>query len=171
MELRGLKSYKNLEFWSSIFFLVVTFLFSLVFYIRWYSLTIFVGPYIISHWLSLTGTIIISVFTSIYYFLKRKRPQNRKILLRIHIFGNLFAFLLISAHFAQNIGRLAAIFPYLDTGVISFPILSAIVATGIFERFQTSEKWAGYIKPVHSYLPVVFFLTILFHVLHGFNII
>jgi hypothetical protein len=142
-----------------------------VFYLQWFSLTIFVGPYLIPHWLSLAGIIIIAVVVPVYYVLKRTRPQYCKTMLRIHVFANLFAFLLISLHFAQNVGRLAGIFPYLDTGILSFPVLSAIVAAGFFERFHTSRKVAGYAKIVHRYLTVVFLLIILFHVLHGFNII
>jgi hypothetical protein len=166
-----LKSSKSLELWSSITILVVTFFVSLVLYIQWYSLTIFVGPYLISHWLSLTGITIILLVVPIHYVLKRKSPQHCKTLLQIHVFGNLFAFLLISTHFAQNIGRLAAIFPYLDTGVVTFPILCITVATGFFERFRTSRKLVSYVKIIHRYLTVIFFLIILFHVLHGFNII
>lgn len=167
----NLKYYRNSEFWLSLIILVVTILFSLVFYIRWYSLTFFVGSYIFTHWLSLIGTIFISIFIPIYYILKRKRPQNCKTMLKIHVFGNLFSFLLISTHFAQHIGRLAAIFPYLGTGVVSFLILSTIVATGFLERFQITGKLVSYRKNIHRYMMVFFYLIILIHILHGFNII
>ncbi len=166
-----MKYYKNSEFWISLSILVATIFVSIVAYIRWYSLTFFVGPYLFTHWLSLIGTIFISIFIPIHYILKRKRPQNTKILLRIHVFGNLFSFLLISTHFAQHIGRLAAIFPYLRTGIVSFPILSIIVATGFLERFHITGKLLSYRKIIHRYMTVFFYLIIFIHILHGFNII
>lgn len=166
-----MKYYRKIEFWLSLIILVATILVSVVAYIRWYSLTFFVGSYFFTHWLSLIGTIFISVFIPIYYILKRKRPQNIKVLLRIHVFGNLLAFLLVSIHFAQHIGRLAAIFPYLDTGIVSFLILSIIVATGFLERFHITGKGISYRKIIHRYMTAFFYLIIVIHILHGFNII
>ncbi|UCC58249.1 MAG: hypothetical protein JSW14_07870 [Candidatus Bathyarchaeum sp.] len=166
-----MKYYRDSEFWLSLIILVFVILFSTIAYIRWYSLTFFVGPYLFTHWLSLTGTSFISIFIPIYYILKHKRPQSTKVLLRIHVFGNLFSFLLISTHFAQHIGRLAAIFPYLDTGVVSFPILSTIVATGFLERFHITGKIVSYRKIIHRYVTVFFYVIIIIHILHGFNII
>ncbi len=166
-----MKSYRNSELWLSLIILVATILLSIVFYIRWYSLTFFVGPYLFTHWFSLAGFIFISIFIPIYYVLKRERPQNCKTLLRSHVFGNLLAFLLISTHFAQHFGRLAATFPYSGTGVPSFLILSTVVATGFFNRFKIAEKLVNYTRFIHRYILIFFYLIILVHVLHGFNII
>lgn len=144
---------------------------SVVFFVSWYNLIYFVGPFLFSHWFSLVGFLFISILLPIYMVLRRKRPQNSKWLLRIHVFGNLLAFLLIASHVAQHLGRLAGIFPYLDTGIVSFLITLTVVATGFFERFRFTGKRTTYIKTIHRYMTAFFYLILLVHTLHGFNII
>jgi hypothetical protein len=149
----------------------VTVVASVVFFVSWFNLIYFVGPFLFSHWFSLVGFLFISTLLPIYYVLKRKRPKHSKTLLRIHVFGNLLSFLLICSHVAQHLGRLASIFPYLDTGIISFLITATVVATGFFERFRFTGKQTKYIKAIHRYMTVFFYLILLVHTLHGFNII
>lgn len=162
---------RNSEFWLSLIILLVTFIASYVFFISWYNFTFFVGPYLFSHWFSLIGFLSVSIFLPIYYILRRRRPQNSKLLLRIHVFGNLFSFFLISLHFAQHLGRLAAVFPYRGTGIVSFLITGIVVVTGFLERFRITGKQTRYIKNIHRYMTVFFYLIIILHILHGFNII
>lgn len=162
---------KNSEFWLSLIILLVTFIASNIFFFAWYNLTFFLGPYLFSHWFSLIGFLFVSILLPIYYLLRRKRPQNSKVLLRIHVFGNLFSFFLISSHFAQHLGRLAATFPYLETGIISFVITGILVTTGFFERFRITGKQIKYIKNIHRYITLFFYLIIIIHTLQGFNII
>jgi hypothetical protein len=165
-----LKYYRNLEFWLTLILLLVTAILSIAAYILWYRLTFFVGSYLFIHWLSLIATIFIVVSIPIYYILKRVKPQN-KIILRIHVFGNLFAFLLISIHFAQNVGRLAGALQRLGYGFALYLLLSLIVATGILERYQTNGKLLRYTKVIHKYTVIILYLIILIHVLEGFNIL
>ena len=150
--------------------LLVTVSCSVVAYIQWYSLTFFVGSFLFIHWLGLIATFFVAAFIPIYYVLKRKRPKKRKILLKIHIFGNLFAFLLIAVHFAQNVGRLAAS-TKLGDGVALFLVLTITIATGFPERIRPREKWVRYTKFVHRYINAIFYVITLIHVLQGFNII
>jgi hypothetical protein len=146
-----LKTYKKLEFWLSMILLLITIIFSGFAYVFWYELLFFVGPFLLIHWLGLIGSIFVGSFIPIYYVLKRKRLQNRKNLLRIHVFGNLLAFLLISIHFAQNIGRLANFYPKMGDGIVFFLFLSKIV-----------------IRFVHRYSVVIFYLIVILHTLQGF---
>ena len=162
---------KNLEFWLSSILLILTIAFSFVAYYRWYSLTIFVGPYLLSHWLSLIGIIFITAFTPFYYILKRKKPKNCKTLLRIHVFGNLFSFLLISVHFAQHVGRLALLVQKLGTGVFLFLILNIIVVTGILERFQIARRLKKHTIFLHRYILIIFYFLVFIHTLQGLNFI
>jgi hypothetical protein len=166
-----LKCYRNLEFWLTLILLWATAILSIVAYLLWYRLTFFVGSYLFIHWLGLIATIFIVVSIPIHYILKRKRPQNFKIILKIHVFGNLFAFLLISLHFAQNVGRLAGSFQRLGYGFALYLFLSLIVATGILERYQTNGKLPRYTKVIHKYTVIVLYLMILIHLLEGFNIL
>jgi len=135
-----LKYYRSSQFWVSLILLLVTTIFSVVAYVRWFSLSFFVGSLFFGHWLGLVATVFIAALVPIYYVLKRKSPQNIKTLLKIHVFGNLFSFLLISIHFAQNTGRLAEFYPRLEDEFALFLILSIIVATGMLERFGSKLK-------------------------------
>ena len=159
------------EFWLLTFFLVLTIIFSAVAYIRWFTLSFFVGSLFFVHWLGLIATALIAIFVPTYYFIKRKKPNKIKKYLKLHIYGNLFSFLLISIHFAQNIGRLSNYYSLFEDGFVLFLVLSIILATGIFERFGTKQKIIRYTKPIHRYTVVVFYLTVVFHILQGFNII
>jgi hypothetical protein len=166
-----LKYCRNLEFWLTLILLLATATSSIAAYALWYSLTFFVGTYLFIHWLGLTATIFIIVSIPIHYILKRKKPQTLKTILRIHVFGNLFAFLLISLHFAQNVGRLAGSIQRLGEGFASYLILALIVATGILDRYQTNRKSSRYAKFIHKYTVIVLYLIALIHLLEGFNIL
>ena len=166
-----MKYYRNPEFLLSLLILLVTVIFSVVAYVHWYSLAFFVGSLFFVHWLGLVATVFIAALVPIYYVLKRKRPQNIKMLLKLHVFGNLFSFLLISIHFAQNTGRLAAFYPRLGDGFVLFLVLSVIVATGMLERFGARLKLVRYIKFVHRYAVAFFYLVMVIHVLQALNII
>ena len=162
---------KYSEFWLSLFILLVTVLFSAVAYVRWYSLGFFVGSLFFVHWLGLAATVFIAVLVPVYYVLKRRRLQKLKTLLRLHVFGNLFSFLLVSIHFAQNTGRLSGFIPRLEDGFVLFLVLSIIVATGMLERFGARHKIVKCTKPVHRYAVAVFYLVMAVHVLQSLSII
>jgi hypothetical protein len=166
-----LKHYRNSECWASLLILLVTVFFSAVAYVRWYSLGFFVGSLFFVHWLGLGATGYIAVLVPIYYVLKRSRPQNIKTLMKLHVFGNLFSFLLVSIHFAQNTGRLSGFYPRLEDGFLLFLVLTIIVATGLLERFGAGHKLLKYTKPFHRYAVAIFYFVMAIHVLQGFNII
>ena len=165
------KCLKYSEFWLSLLILLVTVLFSAVAYVLWYNLGFFVGSLFFVHWLGLAATAFIAVLVPVYYVLKRRRPQKLKTLLRLHVFGNLFSFLLVSIHFAQNTGRLSGFIPRLEDGFVLFLVLSIIVATGMLERFGARHKIVKYTKPVHRYAVAVFYLVMAVHVLQSLIII
>ena len=166
-----METHRNSGFLLALTLLAVTVILSIVAYVLWYKLLFFVGSYLFIHWLGLTATAFVAVSIPIHYVLKRKKPQTFKKLLRIHVFGNLVAFLLISIHFAQNFGRLAGAFQRLGTGFALYMLLSLIVATGIVEKYQSNDKVPRYIKAIHKYAVVIFYLLILVHLLEGFNIL
>ena len=144
---------------------------SIVAYVLWYRLTFFVESYLFIHWLALIATMYIVISIPIHYVLKRKRPQNFKIILKIHVLGNLLAFLLISIHFAQNVGRLVGALQGLGTGFALYLFLSLIVATGILERYQINRRLSRYTEVIHKYTVIILYLIMLIHMLEGFNIL
>ncbi|MDG6222809.1 MAG: hypothetical protein IAX21_04700 [Candidatus Bathyarchaeota archaeon] len=162
---------RTLEFWLSFVILIFVVVFSVVAYVSWFELLFFVGSLFFVHWIGLGATIFIAVFVPIYYVLKRNKPRKIKTLLRIHVFGNLLGFLLVSVHFSQNVGRLAGFYPRLSDGFVLFLVMAVIVATGMIERFDGKPKLAKYTKPIHRYTVAVFYLVVIVHTLQGFNLI
>ena len=167
MEDVPLKYYRSVEFWASLLILLVTAVLSVWAFVNWIKLSFYVGDLFFVHWLSIAATIFIAVLVPVYYVLKRVSPKHFKMLLRIHVFGNLLAFLLISIHFAQHTGRLIWFISRLADGLALFLVLSIIVATGMIERFGAKLKLARYIKFVHSYAVVLFYLVLVYHVLQS----
>lgn len=161
---------RTLDFWLSLVILIFVVIVSVVAYVNWYELLFFVDVSFI-HWLGLAGTSFIAVFVPTYYILKRNKPRKIKTLLRIHVFGNLLGFLLVSVHFSQNIGRLAGFYPRLSDGFLLFLVMAVIVATGVIERFAGKPKLVRYTKSIHRYTVAVFYLVVIVHTLQGFNII
>ena len=164
--------FKNSEFLIATLIIIITVLLSVVSYLRVYDLNFIVGQYRLSHWLSWVGTFFIAIYSPIYFALKRKYPRRIRTLLRIHIYGNLLSFLLISIHFTQQISRPEAFFPDLSTGLLLFIVMPILVFTGYFQRFKILKA----INPhsnryLHISLTLTFYLTILIHSLQGINII
>ena len=161
---------RNLDYWAASLLLLITLILSVVAFVQWYNLSFFVGSLFFVHWLSIIGTAFIASLVPVYVVLKRTRPHSYKKLLKIHVFGNLLAFLLVSVHFAQNTGRLADFYFRLEYGFLLFLVLAVIVATGMIERFGAKLAIVRYVKPIHKYSVVVFYLVTIIHVLRSLAI-
>jgi hypothetical protein len=167
-----LKYLRDVDFWIASAIIVVTILLSIATYFRWFQLNFFVGSFRFTHWLSWIGTLFIAFFAPVYYVLKRRYSGKVKALLKIHVFGNLISFLLISIHFAQQVGRPARFFPDLGTGLVLYIIMPFLIASGFLHRFQILKS----IKPhfnrfFHVSITLSFYLVILVHILQGLNVL
>ena len=167
-----MKYLRDVEFWLAVVIILVTIPLSVATYFRWFQLNFFVGPFRYTHWLSWIGTLFIAFFTPAYYVLKRRYPKKLKVLLRIHVFGNLISFLLISIHYAQQVGRPPRFFPDLGTGLVLYIVMPLLVATGFLHRFQILKS----IKPhlnrfFHVSITLSFYLVIIVHILQGLNVL
>lgn len=152
--------------------IIVTVILMFAYYNRWFSLSYFVGPLRAIHYLAIAGTLYIAISVPVIAFLKRYYPLKRDGLTRAHMFLNLICFLLISLHFAGQIGRPAEFYPDLGTGIALYIALILQVYTGLAYRFRENYL----LKPMrnrsfHIGLALVFYIVIIVHVLHGFNII
>ena len=76
----------------------------------------FLGPLRFSHWMGIIGAFFILIFSPLYYFMKRRYPNRRKILLNIHIFGFTTSFLLVSIHFAGMVACFDPIYKLASNG-------------------------------------------------------
>ncbi len=139
-------------------------------YFDWIQLHVSIGPYYIHHWLSWTGTVFVAVFTPIYYWMKRNKPASLRNLLKIHVFGNLLSFLFVSIHFTQQISRPAQFYPHLGTGIVLYPTMLLLVATGFVTRFLSYKNKSNLLF-LHRTVTFTFYLVIIVHILHGIEII
>lgn len=140
-------------------------------YFRWWDLHFYVGPLYFHHWLSFIGAGFIAIFTPIYSVMKRRSPTQFRTVFNIHVFGNLVAFLFVSMHFTQHMGRPAEFAPTLGTGLALYIIVATMVVTGFVQRFQLVGSFLKSWRFVHISLSLSFYIVVVIHVLHNLGII
>ena len=141
-------------------------------YFDWISVGFKVGPYRFHHWAVIIGAFYIAVITPFFVLLKRAKPESLRNLLKVHVFGNLLAFLLISIHFAGQLSRPLEFYPDLGAGVGLYAAMSVLVFTGFFLRYSLVAGGSRRaIRIVHILAVLSFYLVIAFHALHGFGYI
>ena len=165
-------------FWLASAIIITTIILSIATHQRWFNLRFQIGPYYFTHWLSWIGTLFIAIYTPIYYILKRKNPTQLKTLIKIHIYGNLLSVMLISIHYAQQVGRPAAFYPDLGTGLALYIVMVTLVITGYLHRFNiigrlgnVSSAVPHQNRYVHLAITLSFYLVITVHVLKNIGII
>jgi len=167
-----MKLLKDLDFWSAFVIILVTICLMVATYLRWFQLNFFVGPFRFTHWLVWIGTLYIAFVTPAYYVLKRRYPKRLKALVKIHVFGNLLAFMLVSIHFAQQIGRPPQFFPDLGTGLALYIITFILVATGFLHRFHLLKSVNPHLNRfMHISITMSFYIVIGIHILQGLEIL
>src|SRR4030065_952997 len=131
------------DFWIATAILIVTVSVMAAIILHWIRFGFFVGPFRLNHWFVLIGATYIASVVPIIAFLKKRFPKRYITLYRIHVFGNLSAFMLISLHFASQISRPANSYPELGTGLVLYIAMVLLVGTGILQSFHLPPK----IKP------------------------
>ena len=160
------------DFWIATAILIVTVSVMAAIILHWIRFGFFVGPFRLNHWFVLIGIIYIALIVPTIAFLKKRFPKRYATLCRVHIFGNLLAFMLISFHFASQISRPASAYPDLGTGLLLYIVMVLLVSTGFLLRFQPFPR----IKPeysrfVHVSSAFAFYLIIIVHILRGLAIL
>ena len=159
--------FKNPEYWLVKVIFAIMVVLGVLVYSRLIIFHAPVGAFFLHHWMSWAGAIFISVFTPVYYFLKRRYPKKYQLLVRTHIFGNLVSFGLITLHFAHHLGRPAEAGPESLTGRVMYIALSFLILTGFLLRFQLLKKQMKSARYIHTSIITTFYIIIIFHVLHG----
>ena len=163
---------KDSEYISATIIILITIVLAIIVYMRFFDLNFFVGAFRLTHWFVWIGTFFITIYSPIYYVAKRKYPLKTKAFLRVHVFGNLFSFMLITVHFAQQISRPAAFFPDLSTGLVLYIVMPILVATGYLYRFRVFKSIKPHVNRfLHVSLTLTFYITIIVHILQGLSII
>jgi len=153
---------RNPDLWGALIIIFVTLFFSALVVVNRSLFGFLVGSLQFTHWMSLIGGLWIAFVTPIYYVLKRRRPNRIKELVRIHIFGNLVAFLFISVHFTYWIISVS----FMGTGLALFVAVFALVLTGLLNRFNLMQISTRYIRSLHVSMTTAFYLVLIIHILN-----
>ncbi|MCW3995780.1 MAG: hypothetical protein NWE98_06490 [Candidatus Bathyarchaeota archaeon] len=166
----------HLDFMLASILAVATIIFVFLVYNRTIVLSFIVGPFRFSHWLGIIGTVYIAIATPLFVVLKRRFHADWTRIVRFHMFGNMVFFAFIAAHFAAQVGRPPSNYPELGTGLAMFLAMALQVASGFTQRFRSQraafKKIFNYKTNmfIHASLVMVFYLVIVFHVLHGLGL-
>jgi len=170
--------FKDPNFWAAFTIILVTTILSMATFFRWIQLRFQVGPFYFTHWLGWIGALFIAFYTPIYYILKRRNPRLIKTLVKIHVFGNLLAVMLISIHYAQQMGRPAQFYPELGTGLTLYIVMFILVVTGFLHRFGILDKLGRYRiflphqnRFLHIAITLTFYIVIIVHALRNVGIL
>jgi hypothetical protein len=163
-----MKVLRSGEFWVAMSIIIVTVVFMVADTLHWIHFGFFVGPFRVNHWFVLVGTLYIAFVVPVIAVAKRRYPGRFLSLFRLHVFGNLLAFLLISLHLTGQINRPAEFYPDLGTGLALYIIMVLLVATGFTHRFQLLPQIKSQTRLfVHVGLSFSFYIIIGIHILHG----
>jgi len=111
------KRTRQWERWVAASIIILTALVMIAYYNRWFSFAAQVGPFRIIHYIAFAGTLYVAFGVILFAVFRRRNLQKYNSLLRLHGLGNLLAFLLISMHFAGQVGRPANFYPTFGTGL------------------------------------------------------
>jgi hypothetical protein len=125
----------------------------------------------IYHWFTWIGASYLAAATPVYFYIKRRLKQHYQAIMKIHIFGNILAFLLISFHFTYQIGASPIPGIYTNLGLTLYIALALLLITGFLLRYHLSGKYWLANLYLHLGLVTTFYLVVFVHVLHGLNVI
>lgn len=163
--------YLDANFWIVIAIAAITIVGIVLTYLHVYPTEMLIGPLPVHHWASAIGASTIVIFIPVYSILKRKHPNTYKSLFKLHIYLNLVAFLSISIHFGHHL--IDEINPVIDTGTgfLQYIVVTSLVTTGIFRRFQVASGQIKTWRFLHVSLSVAFYLIVISHVLRALRIV
>jgi hypothetical protein len=151
---------------------LISLILMVVIYFDFVDVGFVVGSYRFHHWSVILGSFYVAVVTPFFSLLKRSKPDSLRTFFRIHVFGNLLAFLLVSVHFAGQLSRPVAFYPELGSGVGLFITMSLLVFTGFFLRYGlVTGGLRRSLRVIHVLAVLSFYSVIVIHALHGFGII
>ena len=163
---------KNKEFWLAFSVIIAAICLMIMVNLHWIRFVNLIGPFRVMHWFVWIGTLYIAFVVPTIAILKKRFPNRYMTLFRVHVFGNLFAFLLVSLHFASQISRPSTSYPQLGTGLALYIIMILLVATGFAHRFELIPQIKSQTRKfIHVGLTFSFYIIIGIHILHGLNFI
>ena len=163
---------KRLGLITALFLVLISALLFTLIYFDLISVGFVVGPYRFHHWSVIIGSFYVAIISPFFSVLKRSKPDSLRTLFRVHVFGNLLAFVLVSIHFAGQLSRPLEFYPDLGSGVGLFGAMGLLVFTGFFLRYGlVAGGLRRFLRVIHVLSVVFFYVVIIVHALHGFGII
>ncbi len=167
-----MKILRNFDFWIALALIIITIGLMAADHFGLIHFGFFVGPFRANHWFVWVGTVYVAFSVPIIAILKQKFESKRIALSRVHMYGNLLAFLLVSLHNAGQLDRPATAYPALGTGLALYIIMILFVVTGFLPAFELIKSVKRETKRfVHVNLIFAFYIVIIIHILHGLGII
>ena len=167
-----MKILRNAEFWAALSIIIVAVCLMVADNLDWIHFGFLVGPFRANHWFVWIGTLYVAFAVPIIAVSKKRYVSRYATLFRVHVYGNLLAFFLISLHFAGQIGRPLTAYPQLGTGLALYIIMILLVATGFTHRFELIPQVKSQTRKfVHVGFSFSFYIIIGIHILHGLNMI
>jgi hypothetical protein len=151
----------DLDLWGAVVIILTTIFLTALIIVDRSSFNFSVGSDLFTHWVAWIGGFWIAAVTPVYVVLIHYRPMRIKAWVRIHMFGNLFAFLLISFHFWYWVTFVS----FLGTGFALFIATLTLILTGIFYRFNLVQIPKKYIRFIHVSMTTSFYLILAIHIL------
>ena len=158
---KNVERLRDLDLWGALTLILFTTSLSALTIVDKPSFGFFVGPLPFTHWMGLIGGFWIAFVTPAYYVLKRRRPKRIKAWVRIHVFGNLVAFMLISVHFTYWIISVS----FMGTGLALFVAVLTLVVTGLLQRFNMMQSSGRHIRFIHISMTTAIYLILTIHIL------
>lgn len=151
--------------------LVITIILAFGTYLRLLDLHFMIGSYYFHHWIVIFGGAYLIISTSIFAYFKRYSKMKKGLLIKIHVFGNLLAVMLVFNHFAHHLGRPAEFAPYLSTGLATFLLLALALVVGIIMQFGIVSHKRGSWYLLHAGFALSFFVVAIIHTLNNFGLL
>lgn len=144
--------------------IIVALIFLNLFRLPYIQISFLGASFSLTHWIGWIGTLFIAFFTPIQPMVKRKFAKHIKIVLTMHMAGNLIAVLLVSVHFAHQITRPIAFYPDLGTGVILYVTMILLVSTGFVMYSGIAKKFYKQLLFFHPAFSLTFYIVIIMHI-------
>jgi len=163
---------KRLGLTFAAFLVLVSLILMFTIYFDLINVGFVVGSYRFHHWGVIIGSFYVAIITPFFAVLKRIKLNSLRSLLRVHVFGNLLAFVFVSIHFAGQLSRPLEFYPDLGSGVGLYVAMALLVLTGFLLRYGlVSGGSRRFLRVIHVLSVVFFYIVILVHALQGFGII
>lgn len=130
-----------------------------------------VGPVKFPHVMGIGGAALVATVVPVYSILKRRRPEAIRALLKMHMYGNLFAFQLITIHFGYRSSEMGTEVNDTGTGLLLYIVALLLVTTGILRRFRIAATQIKVWSFLHVSFMVSFYLIVIRYALRALKIV